>query len=217
MKKELIVQGKTNELALADACTQLGVAAEDVEYVVLEEAKKGFLGIGATPVKLKVTYRMKPSEIAIEFVKKVIADMDIEAEVTSSINEDGDLCISITGENAGVLIGHHGDTMDSLQYLVNLASNRKESPDDDREYTRVVIDIENYRAKREETLRALARRMATKVLKYKKNFTLEPMSPQERRVIHSEIQHIEGVTTFSVGQEASRRVVIALERAKNQR
>ncbi len=215
MKKEMIAQGKTVELATAEACKQLGVSVDEVTVQVLEEAKKGILGIGAAPAKVKVTYNVKPSEIALDFVKTVLADMNIEATVDSAFNDDGDFCININGESAGSLIGHHGDTMDSLQYLVNLAANRKETPEDDREYTRVVIDIENYRAKREQTLRTLAQKMAQKVLKYKKSLTLEPMSSQERRVIHSEIQQIDGVVTYSIGQEASRRVVIAIDKKQN--
>lgn len=215
MKKEMIAQGKTAELATAEACKQLGVSVDEVTVQVLEEEKKGFLGIGASPAKVQVTYNLKPSEIAIEFVKTVLADMNIEATVSGTVNEDGDFCISINGESAGILIGHHGDTMDSLQYLVNLAANKKETPEDGREYTRVVIDIENYREKREQTLRTLAQKMAQRVLKYKKSLTLEPMTSQERRVIHSEIQQIDGVVTYSVGQEASRRVVIAIDKNKN--
>jgi hypothetical protein len=102
--------------------------------------------------------------------------------------------------------GHHGDTLDAFQYLVNLAANKKES--DERKYTRITVDIENYREKREQTLRQLARRMAAKVKKTGKSISLEPMSAYERRIIHSEIQLIDGVSTNSVGSESSRRVVL---------
>ena len=138
--------------------------------------------------------------------------MGIEAEVSMEDTSDGDKLIRIYGEDASVLIGHHGDTLDSLQYLCNLAANKKADENDDREYTRITVDIEDYRKRREATLRALAKRMASKVLKYKRNITLEPMTPYERRIIHSEIQGIDGVTTNSIGQDSNRRVVIIYEK-----
>jgi spoIIIJ-associated protein len=116
----------------------------------------------------------------------------------------------VDGESAGVLIGHHGDTLDSLQYLANLAANKKVTGEK-REYCRITVDVENYRFKREETLRALARRMADKVLRYKKSVMLEPMNPYERRIIHSEVQKIAGVSTNSIGSENNRKVVLYLD------
>ena len=210
MKKEITVVGKTTEIALADACAQLGVEVSDVTYEVVEEAKKGFLGMGATPAKVKVSYTVPPLKTATEFIKTLIKNMELSAEVNVE-NGDG-ATISISGEDAGILIGHHGDTLDSLQYLTNLAANKKDGENDDRAYTRIVVDIENYRAKREDTLRALARRTAERVRRTRRNVTLEPMPAQERRIIHSEIQGIEGITTFSVGQESNRKVVVALDK-----
>ena len=110
-----------------------------------------------------------------------------------------------------MLIGHHGETLDQLQYLVNLAANKKENDDDDRDYTKIMVDIEGYRTRREDALRALARRMSARVLKYRRNITLEPMSAYERRIIHSEVQTIDGVSTNSIGAERNRRVMIYLE------
>ena len=211
MKKEITVVGKTTEIALADACAQLGVEVSDVTYEVVEEAKKGFLGMGATPAKVKVSYTVPPLKTATEFIKTLIKNMELSAEVNVVENSDG-ATISISGEDAGILIGHHGDTLDSLQYLTNLAANKKDGENDDRAYTRIVVDIENYRAKREDTLRALARRTAERVRRTRRNVTLEPMPAQERRIIHSEIQGIEGITTFSVGQESNRKVVVALDK-----
>ena len=118
--------------------------------------------------------------------------------------------IRVDGESAGVLIGHHGDTLDSLQYLANLAANKKVAGEK-REFCRITVDVENYRAKREETLRALARRKAEQVLRYKKSVMLEPMNPYERRIIHSEVQNIEGVSTNSIGSENNRKVVMYLD------
>ena len=136
--------------------------------------------------------------------------MSIDAEISVSEGENGEVRIAINGESAAVLIGHHGETLDSLQYLANLAANKRVNGKKEA-YTKVSVDVEGYRAKREETLRALARRMAAKVLKYKKSVMLEPMNPYERRIIHSEIQNMEGVSTNSIGSENNRKIVIFLD------
>ena len=211
MKKEVIVTAKTTAEAIEKAVAELGAPSADaIEYTVLEEAKKGLFGIGATPAKISASYVMKGVYVAIDMIKKVVADMGIEATVNYSKTSDGDDRINIDGEGAGILIGHHGDTLDSLQYLANLAANRK-IEGEKREYAKISIDIEGYRAKREETLRTLARRMAEKVLKNKKSVMLEPMNPYERRIIHSEIQNIDGVSTNSIGSENNRKIVIYLD------
>ena len=206
MKQELIKIAKTTEEAVKLAAEELGVSTADVEVEVLEEAKKGFLGMGAAPAKVKVTYIFKPLEAARSFVETLIKDMGIEATVTIHEDGAGEALITISGEDAGTLIGHHGDTLDSLQYLVNLAANKKET--DERKYTRISIDIENYREKREETLKKLARHMAEKAKRTGRNVVLEPMNAYERRIIHSEVQGIEGASTNSVGVEGNRRVII---------
>ncbi len=211
MKKEIIATGKTVEEALATAVAELGAPdVESLEYTVLEEPKKGIFGIGAAPARLEVSYTMKGADIALEFVKNVIADMGIEAEAVMCDGENDDKLISIDGDGSGILIGHHGETLDSLQYLANLAANKKVAGQK-REYVRITLDAEGYRAKREEALRALARRMADKVLKYKKSVMLEPMNPYERRIIHSEVQKIDGVSTNSIGSENNRKVVMYLD------
>lgn len=211
MKKEVTITAKTVELAIAEAVVQLGAPDETaIEYTVVEKEKKGFLGLGSTPAVIRATYGKDGVEIAVDFLKKLLDDMQIEAELHITDKEDGDKLISIEGKDVGALIGHHGETLDSLQYLANLAANRKEEGQK-REFTKITIDIENYRAKREDTLRSLARRMADKVIKYKKSVMLEPMNPYERRIIHSEIQNIKGVSTNSIGSENNRKVVIYLE------
>jgi Predicted RNA-binding protein len=210
MKQELVTTGKTVEAAVAAAADNFGVDISKVEYEVLENPKKGFLGFGETLAKVRASYTPPPEQNALTFVRKLLTVMELDAHAELSEPESGtrDRAISVTGENAGILIGHHGDTLDSLQYLVNLAANKREE-DDGHGYTRITVDVENYRAKREETLRTLARRMASKVLRYGKSVTLEPMNPYERRIIHSEVQNIEGVTTVSIGVENNRRVVIS--------
>ncbi len=148
-------------------------------------------------------------DMSYDFVKTVISDIGLKSEAELYLCEDGTRRITVVGEDASVLIGHHGDTLDALQYLANLASARKNSKGE-RDKSRVTIDIEGYRKKREETLRALARRMAAKALRNKRSVMLEPMSAYERRIIHSEIQGIEGVSTNSVGSDNNRKIVIFL-------
>ncbi|MBP3396649.1 MAG: protein jag [Clostridia bacterium] len=211
MKTEITVLGKTVEEAVLKAVEELGApSAEAITYTVLEEPKKGFLGIGAVPAKITAVYQKKGADIALDFIKTLVREMELDATVTMEDGEDDNKLIRVDGESAGVLIGHHGDTLDSLQYLANLAANKKVAGEK-REYCRVTVDVENYRAKREEALRALARRMADKVLRYKKSVMLEPMNPYERRIIHSEVQHIEGVSTNSIGSENNRKVVMYLD------
>lgn len=211
MKKTLTITAKTVEEAVAKAVAELGAPnADAITYTVIEEAKKGFLGFGATPAKIEVSYAAKGASAALELIRSVIEGMGLDATVTLTESDDENKMITVTGESAGVLIGHHGDTLDSLQYLANLAANKKVAGEK-RDFCRVTVDIENYRAKREETLRALARRKAEQVLRYKKSVMLEPMNPYERRIIHSEVQGIEGVSTNSIGSENNRKVVMYLD------
>ena len=217
MRKETVVSAKTVEEAVAKAVAQLGAgSAEEIEYTVLEEPKKGLFGIGAVPAKISASYTVGGEYLALDFLQKLVANMQLNLTVTLAEGTNDDKVINIDGENAGVLIGHHGDTLDSLQYLANLAANKKEDGVK-REYVKITVDVEGYRAKREMTLRNLARRMADKVLKYKKSVMLEPMNPYERRIIHSEIQHIEGVSTNSIGSENNRKIVIYLEEKQSKK
>ena len=186
------------------------LVADKIKYTVVEEPKKGFLGIGATDAKIEATYVAGGEYDALDFVNKLLADMNIEADVTLGEGDNDDKLINIAGEGASILIGHHGDTLDSLQYLANLAANKK-IDGEKKEYVKISVDIEGYRAKREETLRTLARRKAEQVIRYKRSVMLEPMSPYERRIIHSEIQNMDGVKTNSIGSESNRKVVIYLD------
>ena len=214
MSKEIITTGKTVEDAVAAAVAELGVSsAEQIEYTVVEEPKKGIFGIGATPAKISAKICIKGEIFALNFINQLVKDMglDVTVEMKEMEGSDKDCkLIDISGEGAGVLIGHHGDTLDSLQYLANLAANKRVNGVKPS-YVKITVDAENYRAKREETLRTLARRMADKVLKQKRSVMLEPMNPYERRIIHSEIQNIEGVSTNSIGSENNRKIVIYLE------
>ena len=213
MKKECIATAKTVEEAKNKAAAELGVDIEEIEFTVLEEGKKGFLGIGAVDAKVQAVYTVKGADIAVEFIRKVVSDMELNLTVSAKPGNNDDTLIMVDGEGAGLLIGHHGETLDSLQYLANLAANKRVKGEK-REYVKISLDVEGYRAKREEALRALARRMAAKVVKGKKSVMLEPMNPYERRIIHSEVQGIEGVSTNSIGSENNRRVVMFLDDTK---
>lgn len=213
MKKEIIVTAKTVDEAKNKAAAELGVAIENVEFTVLDEGKRGFLGIGASDAKVQAVYTVTGVDVAVEFIRKVIADMELDLTVSTRDGNNDDTVIAVDGEGAGLLIGHHGETLDALQYLANLAANKK-IKGEKREYVKISLDVEGYRAKREEALRVLARRMAAKVVKGKKSVMLEPMNPYERRIIHSEVQGIEGVSTNSIGSENNRRVVMFLDDSK---
>lgn len=214
MNNEIIVTGKTVEDAVEAAVAELGAkSAAEIEYTVVEEPKKGLFGIGSTPAKISAKKVFKGELFALGFIEQLVKDMglDVTVEMKDAEGSDKDCkLIDIQGEGAGVLIGHHGDTLDSLQYLANLAANKRvdgvKPP-----YVKIAVDAENYRARREETLRTLARRMADRVLKQKQSVMLEPMNPYERRIIHSEIQNIDGVSTKSIGSENNRKIVIFLE------
>ncbi len=211
MIKETTVSAKTVELALEKGAEELGYSVEKVQYEILEEAKKGILGIGSSNAKIRVYHVDTPDEIAYNFIVTLLGNMGVEAEVTVREENEEGVVIDISGENLGLLIGKHGDMLDSVQYLATLAANKDRDKDD---FYRVSVDVEGYREKRAEALRSLARRMAEKVLRSRRNYSLEPMNAYERRIIHSEVQNIEGVTTYSVGQDAERKIVISLEKKK---
>lgn len=212
MNQEVITTGSTIESAVAAGAQELGVPVANVEYEVLQTPKKGFLGFGEVEAKVRV-YCVGGADItALRFVNTLIDDLGLDAyaELCPDTISNGDRMIAINGEDAGILIGHHGDTLEALQYLINLAANRK-SDEDGHEHIKMTLDIEGYRSRREQTLRRLARGVASKVLRYHRDIALEPMSPYERRIIHSEIQNIRGVTTNSVGVDNNRRVVVSLD------
>ena len=216
MKQELIITAKSVEEARKKAAAELGAREEDLVVTVLEEGKRGFLGIGSMEAKIAVSYTAPEkttggADAAMKFIRQVAENMGLD-QLTYSTEEgtNDDVVLKVNGDDAGLLIGHHGETLDALQYLCNLAANRRVAGEK-REYTRITLDVEDYREKREAALRALARRKAEKVLREKRSVMLEPMNPYERRIIHSAVQEIEGVTTNSIGVEDNRRVVIFLE------
>ena len=211
MKKEVVVTGKTIEQAVELGANELKMNKDDVTYEVLELPKKGFLGLGSTDAKVKVFGQTSNSDAAVNFIEKIIGHMKINAMPKVIEETDDEIKIDIIGDNLGTLIGYHGEILDSLQYLTYLAVNKgEESESEDKpSAVKISIDIENYRKKREETLQQLAKKMADRVLKYGRPVTLEPMNAYERRIIHSAIQDIDGVSTHSIGQENDRRIVVS--------
>ncbi|MCL2095939.1 MAG: protein jag [Oscillospiraceae bacterium] len=215
MKREVTVTAKTIEEAKETGAKQLGMSPDDLslEIEILEMPKKGFLGIGGkSGYTVKVSCSMSKSDTAVKFLEKIIGHMKLNASVKITGETKDEIRMDITGENLGTLIGYHGEILDSLQYLTYLAVNKDsegdlDSPDSDS--VRILLDIENYRVKREETLKQLAKKMADRVIKYGRPVTLEPMNAYERRIIHAAIQEIGGIRTHSVGQENERRIVIA--------
>jgi|SRR5690554_2290167 len=204
--KFVVKTAKTVEEALQEALNELKATEKDVEYEVIEEASKGLFGlIGAKEAKIKVVLKNDPEETADKFLDGVLKGMGIIALHDISI-EDDIMKIeinNISSSDMGILIGKRGNTLDSIQYLLSLAINK------DREnYLKVLLDAEGYRAKREETLKRLANKMAEKAKYSKRPVKLEPMNPYERRIIHSALQEFDGVSTYSEGNEPYRRVVI---------
>ena len=147
---------------------------------------------------------------AVEYLQEVIAKMGVENVTFSAVQKGEATIIRLDGEKLGALIGHRGETLDAIQQLTNYSVNRGRA-----HRVRVHIDAENYRAKREESLRRLAKKVAMKVVKYRRNITLEPMNAYERHVIHAALQDHPDVTTFSTGTEPNRRIVVAYSRYKS--
>jgi len=215
---EVQVSAKTVEEAVQLGAKQLGKLVSEVEYEIIEEAKKGFLGMFSSEATVKVISKLTVQDKIIEFLNTLIKDMGVAAEakvvkIEENLSENGtlekDIHVDIVGKGLGMIIGRHGDVLDSVQYLCNIIAGRFPKSEDKHEYIRIIVDVENYRKKRTETLKSLARRMADRVLNSGRNYTLEPMSGYERRIIHSEVQNIAGVHTYSIGTEGDRRVVIA--------
>lgn len=204
--RSVVKVSKTIEDAIEEAVRELGVDREDVYTEIVEEPSKGLFGlIGAKDAKVKVTVVSDPVEIAENFIDMLMNSMGISAR-SSVKRKNATLYVDIddiSSTDMGILIGRRGNTLDAVQYLLSLIINK------DREnYIKVLVDTKGYRKKREETLIRLAHKMADKAKYSKRPVRLEPMNPYERRIIHSALQNVEGVTTHSEGEEPYRRVVI---------
>ncbi len=195
--------GKSVQEAVNLALEELQADRDSVEIEVLDEGSKGLFGIGGKSARVRVTLNMSQSDDARMFLTDVFNKMKISVEIESEEDEEA-VQLKVKGKDSGIIIGRRGETLDALQYLTSLVVNKNKE-----EYKRVTVDIENYRQKREETLVRLASRLADRVGRYRKNVTLEPMNPYERRIIHSSLQNNKFVETYSVGEEPNRKVVIA--------
>lgn len=199
---------KSVDEAIKLALEELKVSQEKVKVEVLEQPNKGIFGIiGSKLAKVKVSVIEDEIDIARKFLRDVLNSMDILAEIRIK-KEDSTLYIDLTGPKMGIIIGRRGQTLDSLQYLLSLVVNKK---NDKEEFIRVVLDTEDYRKKREETLIRLANKIAGDVIRYKKRVQLEPMNPYERRIIHSTLQQYPQIVTYSEGEDPNRRVIITLK------
>ena len=203
------VSAKTVDDALTEASIKLGTTSENLEYEVIDKGSTGFLGIGSRNAVIKVKKATKSVEDEIrEFLESVFKAMNLEVEIIIKVDEDNrNVDVELKGSEMGVLIGKRGQTLDSLQYLTNLAINKQSE-----NYYKVKIDTEDYRKRRRETLENLAKNIAYKVKRTKRPVSLEPMNPFERRVIHSALQNDRFVTTHSEGDEPYRHVVVTLKK-----
>lgn len=219
--REITSTGQTVEDAVKKALKELNVEQEQVDIRIIDEGKKGLFGIfGQKPaivhVKLKETSELtdallkwnenadlNPLDEAKNFLEQVIKEMGITASVDIKL-EEKTAYFNIKGENLAILIGKRGQTLNSLQYLTQLVANKTST-----DYVPIILDAENYREKRRETLTQLAVKLADKVVKTNKEFSLEPMPSFERKIIHSTLMEDERVQTYSVGTEPNRYVVIA--------
>ena len=211
------VSAKTVDDAVTEALIKLGATSDQIEYEVVEKGSTGFLGIGSKAAVIKVRKKCSTEDVIREFLEKfgvsevdclgkVFDAMELEVEIQIT-NSENNYSVELKGDEMGVLIGKRGQTLDSLQYLTNLAVNKNSD-----EYVKVKIDTEDYRKRRKETLENLAKNIAYKVKRTKRPVSLEPMNPFERRVIHSALQNDKFVTTHSEGEEPYRHVVVTLKK-----
>ena len=203
--KKIVVSGKTVEDAVKLGLTKLNTTEDRVKISVLQQGSKGLFGlIGAKEAKVELEVIPDTLEQTILFLNEVLAAMNLVVHIDKQVSEEG-IIFNMVGNDLGILIGRRGQTLDSLQYLVNIVANRFS-----KTHMRIVLDAENFRERRKKTLEELATRLAGRVIRFKKEIVLEPMSSQERKIIHFMLQDHMVIKTFSKGEEPNRRVVIAL-------
>jgi spoIIIJ-associated protein len=203
--KEVTATAATVDEAVQSALRQLGVSKNRAEIIVLDEGKKGLFGIfGSKPAVVKAILKVDPIEEAELFLKKVIQQMGVNTATIEKQQQGKQVTFMITGEQVGLLIGKHGQTLNSLQLLTQLVANRHAE-----EYVSIVVDAENYRERREKTLMQLAQKLAEKAVKTGKEVRLEPLPAHERKIIHSALADHKKVVTYSVGVEPHRYVVVS--------
>lgn len=185
------ISAKNVDDAITQATVQLGITSDQLEYEVLDKGSTGFLGIGSKNAVIKARKKFSIDENVVEFLSSIFDAMKMEVEILVAVNEEEHIIeVELKGDDMGILIGKRGQTLDSLQYLTNLAINKHSD-----EYYKVKIDTEDYRKRRKETLENLAKNIAYKVKRTKRPVSLEPMNPFERRIIHSALQNDRYVTT----------------------
>lgn len=234
MIKTLEKSGRNEDEAIAAALAELGLDRDDVSVEIVERAKSGFLGIGASPAVIRVSYEAEDEPVVEEveaeceavaetvpapaavidepadyaavraFLTGLLERMGVKAQLEIGPRENGGINVNVSGNGMGAIIGRRGETLDAIQHLTNYAVNRGSE-----KHLHISVDAENYRSKREDSLTKLARKMADKAIKYKRSMALEPMNSYERHVIHTALQNYEGVTTSSTGVEPNRRVVVS--------
>lgn len=240
MIKTLEKSGRTEDDAILAALKELGLDRDDVSVEIVARAKSGFLGIGASPAVVRVSYEAPdetpapaettaseavssaPASAPIDenadyaairaFLTGLLDRMNVKADIAISPRDNGGINVELSGSNMGAIIGRRGETLDAIQHLTNYVVNRGSDT-----HLHISVDAENYRAKREESLTHLAEKMAEKAIKYKRSMALEPMNSYERHVIHTALQNYEGVTTSSTGVEPNRRVVVSYVRGEDSR
>jgi spoIIIJ-associated protein len=200
--KSVEASGKTLEAAIASGLDSLACTKDQVELEIIQEGTRGLFGIGSKDFIVRLVRKMSLKDIASDFITGLCEKMDVEVSVQAE-EDDNQIRLNMSGPNMGVLIGHRGETLDALQYLTSLVINSKGNG------KRVLLDTENYRKKREESLERLARKLASKVRTSGRPVSLEPMTPYERRILHATLQSDPYVTTSSEGAEPNRKVVVS--------
>ena len=209
MKMDYIeISAKTVDDAITEAIIKLGTTHDKIEYEVIEKGSAGFLGINRKDAVIRARRKNDTNDNIRDFLESVFKAMGLTVTIQIEKEEDSNVVnVDLKGDDMGVLIGKRGQTLDSLQYLANRVANKHQEG-----YVRVKLDTENYRARREETLRHLAKNIAHKVKRNRRPVALEPMNPYERRIIHSALQSDPYVMTHSEGEEPFRKVVITLKK-----
>ena len=199
-------EGKTVEEAVEQALDVLDINRDEAEVKVIEEEKKGFLGLfGGKNALVEVEIKEKPTEIGKNFLEKVFSctSLDIEVEVIKEKTNVKQAAFNLKSPDLGIVIGHRGETLDALQYLTSLAVNKAVE-----EYCRILLDAEGYRERRKQTLKRLAKKLANKCVNKERKVVLEPMPPHERRIIHMTLKNDSRVKSYSKGEEPFRKVMI---------
>jgi spoIIIJ-associated protein len=202
----LEISAKTVEDALEEGIKKLGVKRENLEVEIISEPPQGLLKfLSSKTAKVKLTIKKQPEDYIVEFLQDILQIIGIEGDVSLENSEEGVFLLKINGKDLGLLIGKRGSTLNALQYLTNIIFHRQFVYNKER----VLVDVENYRSRRKKTLEQLAKNLAIKAMRTKKEVTLEPMTPQERRIIHLALKNNRDVITSSYGEEPYRKVVIS--------